>query len=169
MVCVFPSRCLEVNLRVSRFLCLASGHSMVAQAAQANHVGGSLPAVPDRQAREPSGSGRDHHVRHHYRCGHPLSVAGEQHPHTLVQHRGNYGSRIAVAVRGAPDAMRVARPVRRAGRGNGPGAILAPRPGPTPTSSAPVVPRSALLSNGPPGSRSWSTCHASVDGASLRR
>ena len=66
-----------------------------------------------------------------------VSVAGGQHPHTVDQHSGDLGHRITVAVRGAPDAMRVARPVRRAGRGNGPGAIPAPRPGPTPTSSAP--------------------------------
>jgi len=51
MVCVFPSRCVEGNLRLPRFLCLASSHPMAAQTAQTDHVGGSLPAFPDRQAR----------------------------------------------------------------------------------------------------------------------
>ncbi len=106
--CVFPPRGVESDVRVSRCLHLASGHSMVAQAAQANHVVGALPVVSDRQARQPSGSRRDRHARHHHRRGHPLSVVGEQHPHTMVGHRGNHGSRIAVAVRGTPDALRVA-------------------------------------------------------------
>lgn len=38
-----------------------------------------------------------------------------------------------MGVRGAPDAMRVACPVRRAGRGNGLVTRPVPRPGPTPT------------------------------------
>lgn len=68
------------------------------------------------RARGPSGNRGDRHVRHDHRRGHPLSVAG-QHPHTVVGHRGNHGFRIAVEVRGAPDAMRVARLMRRVGRG----------------------------------------------------
>jgi len=90
-----------------------------------------------------------------FRAGIELSVASEQHPHTLDQHSGHLGDRIAVAVRGAPDAMRVARPVRRAGRGNGPGAILTPRPGSTPTSSERAGPRSARSSSAAADPRSW--------------
>jgi NAD(P)-dependent dehydrogenase (short-subunit alcohol dehydrogenase family) len=38
---------------------------------------------------------------------------------------------IAQRTRGEPDAVEAARPVREAGRGNGPAATLTPRPGPT--------------------------------------
>ena len=45
--------------------------------------------------------------------------------------------------------MKVARPVRRAGRGNEPGVIPTPRPGPTPTSSVRIsARRSARSSSG---------------------
>ncbi len=159
MVCVFPSRCVEGNLRLPRFLCLASSHPMTTQTAQTDHVGGSLPAFPDRQARQSSAREWDRHVRYHHRSDHSVSVAGEQHPHTLDQHSGDFGPCLTVAVRGAPDAMRVARPVRRAGRGNGPGVILAPRPGPTPTSSdRTTVPPSAPSSSGRPATSSSCIC-----------
>jgi hypothetical protein len=86
-------------------------------------------------------------------AGNPLPLAREQHSHTVDQQRRNFSSCLAAAIRGAPDAMKVARPVRRAGRGNEPGAIPTPRPGPTPTSSAPAAaPRSAPWSSGPAGS-----------------
>ena len=53
--------------------------------------------------------------------------------------------------RGAPDARKRARPVRRAGRGNGPGEIPEPRPGSTPTSSARATShRSPPWSSAPP-------------------
>ena len=53
--------------------------------------------------------------------------------------------------------MRVARPVRRAGRGNGSGETPTPRPGPTPTSSARAAePRSPPSSNESPESPSTS-------------
>ena len=45
--------------------------------------------------------------------------------------------------RGAPGAVRVARRVRRAGRGNPPGAILAGRPGPTQLAAEALVSRRA--------------------------
>ncbi len=57
------------------------------------------------------------------------------------RHSGHLGHRITVSVGGAPDAMRVARPARRAGRGNGPRAIPERRPGPTSTSSATTAAR----------------------------
>src|SRR5450755_1959847 len=53
MVCVFPSRGVKSDLRIPRCLRLASRYPKVAQAAQTNHLGGSLPAVPDRKARQP--------------------------------------------------------------------------------------------------------------------
>ena len=118
-----------------------------------------LPAIPHRKAGEPPGSRRDHHVRRDHGAGNPVPLAREQYPHTMGQQHRDLGSCVTVAIRGAPDAMRVARPVRRAGRGNGPGAIPAPRPGPTPTSSASAtLPRSAPWSNAPPATRCWCTC-----------
>jgi len=57
---------------------------------------------------------------------------GQQHTGPVGTPAGP-GSQLTPAgkTRGAPGAVRVARRVRRAGRGNPPGAILAGRPGPT--------------------------------------
>ena len=40
--------------------------------------------------------------------GYSVSLAREQHPHTVDQQRSNFGSCLTAAIRGAPDAMRVA-------------------------------------------------------------
>jgi hypothetical protein len=97
MVCVFPARCVESDLRIPRRLRLASGHPVAAQAAQANHVGGALPAVPDRKARQSSAGEWDRHVRRRHRSDYSVSVAGNQHPDTVDQHSGDPGPRITVA------------------------------------------------------------------------
>jgi hypothetical protein len=85
----------------------------------ARRPGRSTPAKPARCPRGP-GSWR-----------HSLELAREQYPHTMGQHRRNPCScitRQSVERR----TIRVARPVRRAGRGNGPGIIsdTAPRSDP---------------------------------------
>ena len=49
----------------------------------------------------------------------------------MDEHDGDSCRRLTLGTRGAPDAWKHARPVRRAGRGNGPGAISIPRLGPT--------------------------------------
>jgi hypothetical protein len=158
-VFLFPARRVQGDVRIPRCLRMASGYPMVAQKAQTNHVGGTPSPVPDRTARQSSGSGRDHHVRRGGGASYPLPLAREQHSHTVDQQRRSPRSRIAAAVPGAPDAMKVARPVRWAGRGNGSGAIPTPRPGPTPTSSpSRLIPRSTPWWSGRRRERCWCTC-----------
>ena len=61
----------------------------------------------------------------HERCRSPATATGAlRSPHPGPRRHES---------RGEPDALRGARPVRRAGRGNGPAERLTPRPGPTPT------------------------------------
>src|ERR1035441_11092778 len=66
------------------------------------------------------------------RAGHPLPLPRQQNAGPGGTPAGP-GNQLTPAgkTRGAPGAVRVARRVRRAGRGNPPGAILAGRPGPT--------------------------------------
>ena len=101
---------------------------MAAQTAQAIELGATLPAVSDRKARQPTGSKRARHARCHQGAGHPVPVAGDPYPHTTDQHADTNGGGVIAAIRAAPDAMKVARPVRRAARGNGPRAIWSPQP-----------------------------------------
>jgi hypothetical protein len=70
-------------------------------------------------------------VRHRQGGGHPLPAPAE-HPHPVVNSERGLTHRHALV---EPDARERARPVRRAPRGNGPAARLAPRPGRTPTAS----------------------------------
>ena len=78
------------------------------------------------------------------RAGHPLPLPRQQHTGPVGTPAGP-GNQLTPAgkTRGAPGAVRVARRVRRAGRGNPPGAILAGRPGPTQLAAAAPVRRRA--------------------------
>ncbi len=61
----------------------------------------------------------------------PLPLPRRGHPHALDPTTGDHAGRLTLASpRGEPDAVEVARPVRGAGRGNGPAETLdtAPRP-----------------------------------------
>src|SRR3954451_3250432 len=63
--------------------------------------------------------------------GHPpLPLPGIDHPVALVDHRGGPSVRLIGAC-GEPGALKGARRVREAARGNGPAARLTSRPGPT--------------------------------------
>ena len=76
-------------------------------------------ALPGRSATRDSSPqgrgiarhGRDHHVRRDHGAGNPIPLAREQYPHTMGQQHRDLGSCVTVAVRGEPDAVRVARPV----------------------------------------------------------
>ena len=65
------------------------------------------------------------------RQGDPLPLPRQQHTDPVDPGPAPATADPAGKTRGAPGAARVARRVRRAGRGNPPGAILAGRPGPT--------------------------------------
>ncbi len=69
------------------------------------------------------------------RRGHPLPLPGTD-PRTPWAPTDRRTARTTRA-RGEPDAVEVARPVRRAGRGNGPAERPTPRPGPTSTTGRP--------------------------------
>jgi len=120
---------------VPRFFCLASGHPVAAQAAQALHLGGVLPAFPDRQARQPPGSRRDHHVRCGNGAGHPIPLAREQHPHTLDQQRRSIGSCVSI---GSPWSAGCDEN-RTSGAEGGPGKRTRNNPGTAPRSDPYII------------------------------
>lgn len=113
---------------------------MVAQAAQTHHVGGTLPPVPDRQARQSSGSGQDHHVRRGNGAGYSVSLAREQHSYTLDQQRRSSCFCIAAAVRVAPDAM----PSRTSGAEGGAGKRIGSNPDTAPRSAPYIIGKPAV-------------------------
>jgi len=83
------------------------------------HVGGSWPASEDRELFQPREG------RHH-----PLPLPGRSHPHSLAgQGRGQPAAPCGTC--GEPGALKGARRVREAARGNGPVERPEPRLGPT--------------------------------------
>ena len=86
------------------------------------------------------------------RAGHPLPLPRQQHTGPVGTPAGP-GSQLTPAAKahGAPGAVRIARRVRRGGRGDPPGAILAGRPGPTQLpAKRQVIPRSRGTDPEPP-------------------
>lgn len=109
---------------------LAADHPVAAQTTRPDHLEAALSEVPDRQARKPPGrrecdavlAGEVEVTRYRWRgTTIPTPWTGVDTAETAEP----------MGTRGAPDAWRQARPVRRAGRGNGSGEIPKPRPGPT--------------------------------------
>jgi len=128
---------------------MAAGHRVVCGNGTSGSPGRISAGVSlTGRARQPPGRERDRHVRHRTRSR-SLDTgwrAGQHPPHPWTCHRGGYGPPPDTGTRGAPDARRRARPVRRAGPGEtGRGEIRENRaPGPTPYIIGPAqLPRSA--------------------------
>jgi hypothetical protein len=108
------------------------------RAASQGHMEDPTAPLPDRSPGPPARRGRGDTVLPQRSGGHPIPLARQQHPDTVDPPREAHRSDPNDITRGAPDARRRARPVRRAGQGNGPRAIPTPRPGSTPTPSTSV-------------------------------
>src|SRR5215472_9262893 len=94
-------------------------------------------AVPDRIPGTPPRAGRDHAVQPQGDSHYPVSLAGQPDPDTMAEHAARGRTRHTGLTRGEPDAVRIARPVRRGGPGKRPGENPEPRPGSTPTATCP--------------------------------
>src|SRR6266568_5127187 len=134
---LLPSRSVQSRLRRGRPPRVAPHHALATAQAQ-------IRALRHRHARTTPALLRTRHLavrmqrgqvhRRVRRAGHPLPLPRQHHPDPVGTPAGDSTQlNPAGKTRGAPGAVRAARRVRRAGRGNPPGAILAGRPGPTPT------------------------------------
>src|SRR5829696_2416073 len=123
---LLPARGGQADIQLPPGLHLAARHRMAAAQVPPHQLEADPP--PPRRMVAP---GRRHGtVRHPNRARHPLPLPRRGHPHTLDPTTGDHAGRLTLASpRGEPDAVEVARPVRGAGRGNGPAETLdtAPR------------------------------------------
>jgi group II intron reverse transcriptase/maturase len=130
-----PSRSLQGRVQRDRPSCMGPDHALAKAEIQTRELPyrDASTAPPLLRARDLAvRSQRSQVHRRVSRAGHPLPLPRQQHTGPVGTPAGP-GNQLTPAgkTRGAPGAVRVARRVRRAGRGNPPGAILAGRPGPT--------------------------------------
>ena len=130
-----PSRSLQGRVQRDRPSCMGPDHALAKAEIQTRELPprNASTAPPLLRARDLAvRSQRSQVHRRVSRAGHPLPLPRQQDTGPVGTPAGP-GSQLTPAgkTRGAPGAVRVARRVRRAGRGNPPGAILAGRPGPT--------------------------------------
>ena len=130
-----PPRSLQGRVQRDRPSCMGPDHALAKAEIQTRELPprNASTAPPLLRARDLAvRSQRSQVHRRVSRAGHPLPLPRQQHTGPVGTPAGP-GNQLTPAgkTRGAPGAVRVARRVRRAGRGNPPGAILAGRPGPT--------------------------------------
>src|SRR4051794_32127868 len=91
-----------------------------------------------------AGIQRCHPLAGHHDDDQTLSVSRQ--PDTDTMGQTEHDTRLK-ATRGEPDAMKVARPVRKSGKGKRPGGIRTPRPLPTLTGVSVLDPAGPLISS----------------------
>ena len=129
-----PSRSLQGRVQRDRPSCMGPDHALAKAEIQTRELPPRNASNAPPLLRRGTGGSRQRSQVHRRvsRAGHSLPLPRQQHTDTVGTPAGPANQLTpAGKTRGAPGAVRVARRVRRAGRGNPPGAILAGRPGPT--------------------------------------
>jgi RNA-directed DNA polymerase len=129
LVRLLPAGGVECDLQISQRLCVGAGHQMVAPKTPPDHREGSAPPLLRRWLV--AGHGGKNAVQPGEGTHHAVPIPGHSDPDSLARHGMSRHHQDSDGTCGAPVAVKVARRVREAVRGNGPVERPEPRLGPT--------------------------------------